>query len=90
MAQTGNLVVLGDAGEALGDSIYEARLFIRGRVASLGADCTRKEMRENHRAQLHTLLRDAGVAGEVDIDEFARYGAARELYHYHVNNAAAY
>ena len=24
MAQAGNLVVLGDAGEALGDSIYEA------------------------------------------------------------------
>ena len=90
MAQTGNLVVLGDAGEALGDSIYEARLFIRGRVASLGADCTRKEMREHHRAQLHALLRDAGVSGEVDIGEFVRYGAARELYHYHVDNAAAY
>ena len=30
MAQAGNLVVLGDAGEALGDSIYEARLFVRG------------------------------------------------------------
>ena len=42
MAQAGNLVVLGDAGEALGDSIYEARLYVRGRVASLGADCVEK------------------------------------------------
>ena len=32
MAQSGNLVVLGDAGDALGDSIYEARLFVRGKV----------------------------------------------------------
>ena len=32
MAQAGNLVVLGDAGDALGDSIYEARLFVRGTV----------------------------------------------------------
>ena len=30
MAQSGNLVVLGDAGEALGDSLYEAKLFVKG------------------------------------------------------------
>ena len=30
MGQKGNLVVLGDAGDALGDSLYEARLFVRG------------------------------------------------------------
>jgi formylmethanofuran dehydrogenase subunit C len=29
MAQSGNMVVLGNAGEALGDSLYEARLFVR-------------------------------------------------------------
>jgi len=34
MAQTGNLVVLGDAGGSAGDSIYEARLFVRGKVGS--------------------------------------------------------
>src|SRR4029453_10033784 len=36
MAQTGCLVVCGDAGEALGDSIYEARLYVRGSGARLG------------------------------------------------------
>ena len=46
MAQAGNLVVLGDAGEALGDSIYEARLYVRGKPKSLGADCIEKAMRE--------------------------------------------
>jgi glutamate synthase domain-containing protein 3 len=90
MAQSGNLVVLGDAGEALGDSIYEARLFIRGAVVSLGADCVRKVMGDHHRLQLYALLREAGVAGEVDIGEFTRYGSARALYHFHVDNAAAY
>ena len=30
----------------LGDSIYEARLFVRGTVKSLGADCIEKEMRD--------------------------------------------
>ena len=50
MAQAGNLVVLGDAGDALGDSIYEARLFVRGRVKSLGADCIEKPMRRRAQA----------------------------------------
>jgi glutamate synthase domain-containing protein 3 len=90
MAQSGNLVVLGDAGEALGDSIYEARLFVRGQVESLGADCVQKDMRDQHRAQLHELLCAAGLAGEVDPGEFTRYGSARELYHFRVDNAAAY
>ena len=44
MAQAGNLVVFGDAGDALGDSIYEARLFVRGSVKSLGTDCIEKPM----------------------------------------------
>jgi methylamine---glutamate N-methyltransferase subunit B len=88
MAQTGCLVVCGDAGEALGDSIYEARLYVRGSVASLGADCIEKEMREEHLAQVSSLL----AAAEIDADasEFRRYGSARQLYNFHVDNAAAY
>lgn len=90
MAQSGNLVVLGDAGDALGDSIYEARLFVRGEVKSLGADCVEKEMREEHRTELSRLLDAAGLSGAVGADEFKRYGSARQLYNFHVDNAAAY
>ena len=53
-------MVCGDAGEALGDSLYEARLYVRGSVAGLGADCVKKEMREEHLAQLSELLAAAG------------------------------
>jgi glutamate synthase domain-containing protein 3 len=90
MAQAGTLVVLGDAGDALGDSLYEARLYVRGKVAGLGADCVAKKMKQRHRAQLAGLLDAAGLAGEVDVSEFQRYGSARTLYHFHVDNAAAY
>ena len=90
MAQSGNLVVLGDAGDALGDSIYEARLFVRGEVKSLGADCVEKEMRDEHRDTLRGLLDAAGLNGEVSADEFRRYGSARGLYNFHVDNASAY
>ena len=89
MAQSGRLVVCGDAGDALGDSIYEARLYVRGSVAGLGADCVEKEVRAEHRAELRELLDRAGVDG-VGPAEFRRYGSARRLYTFHVDNLGAY
>ena len=89
MAQTGCLVVCGDAGDALGDSIYETRLYVRGTVAGLGADCVEKEMREEHVAQLRDLLARAEV-DDVDPADFRRYGSARQLYTFKIDNAAAY
>jgi methylamine---glutamate N-methyltransferase subunit B len=90
MAQAGNLVVLGDSGEALGDSIYEARLYVRGKVHSLGADCVEKKMEEHHRADLRRLLDAAGINGSVDLNEFRRYGSSRKLYHFHIDNVGSY
>jgi len=88
MAQSGNLVVLGDAGDALGDSLYEAQLFVRGTVKSLGADCVKKEMRTEHITLLQDLLDKAGA--DASPEEFTRYGSARQLYHFDIDNAGAY
>ena len=88
MGQAGNLVVCGDAGEALGDSLYEARLFVRGAVKSLGADCIEKEMRAEHLDILRDLLGRAGI--DARPEEFRRYGSARKLYNFDIDNAAAY
>ena len=88
MAQSGNLVVLGNAGDALGDSLYEARLFVRGTVKSLGADCVQKEMRPEHIAILKDLLKRSGAPAQ--LHEFKRYGSARKLYNFNIDNASAY
>jgi len=90
MAQAGNLVVLGDAGEALGDSIYEAHLYVAGSVKSLGADCIEKPLGDPHRAELSRLLAAGGVNGGIDIGGFRRYGSARRLYHFHIDNIGSY
>jgi glutamate synthase domain-containing protein 3 len=89
MAQRGRLVVCGDAGDALGDSLYEARLYVAGEVASLGADCVEKPMREEHVTELRDLLASAGI-DDADPAGFRRYGSARQLYTFKVDNAAAY
>jgi len=88
MAQSGNLVVLGDTGEALGDSLYEAKIFVRGIPASLGADCEEKNVTEADVSLLVDLLKRAGV--EAEPGDFKLYGSARKLYQFHVDNAGAY
>jgi methylamine---glutamate N-methyltransferase subunit B len=89
MAQKGSLLVCGDAGDALGDSIYEARLYVRGAVAGLGADCIEKEMRDEHRAEVAGLLERAGL-DDVTPGDFRRYGSARELYNFKIDDAGAF
>jgi glutamate synthase domain-containing protein 3 len=86
MAQTGRLLVCGDAGEALGDSLYETRIYVAGDVAGLGADCVEKEVRAEHLEEVSELLERAEIDG-VDAGSFRRYGSARRLYTFKVDNA---
>ena len=62
---------------------------MRGAVAGLGADCIEKEMRDEHVAQVRDLLERAGI-DDVDPAEFRRYGSARQLYTFKIDNAGAY
>jgi len=89
MAQAGNLVVCGDAGDALGDSLYEARLFVKGSVKSLGADCVEKDMRPEHLELLADLL-ERGEVTDARPEDFRRYGSARKLYNFNIDNIDAY
>jgi glutamate synthase domain-containing protein 3 len=88
MAQTGCLVVCGDAGDAMGDSLYEARIYIRGEVVGLGADCIEKPVAAEHLEQLAELLRRAEI--DADPSEFRRFGSARQLYNFKVDNLGSY
>jgi glutamate synthase domain-containing protein 3 len=89
MAQSGRLLVCGDTGGALGDSLYEARLYVRGSVESLGADCVEKAMEAQHLAEVAELLARAEI-DDVDPADFRRYGSARTLYSFQVDDAGPY
>jgi methylamine---glutamate N-methyltransferase subunit B len=89
MAQKGAIVVCEGAGEALGDSLYEARLYVRGPVVSLGADCIEKEMRSEHVEEVRDLLARAEI-DDADAADFHRFGSARNLYHFRVEHLGSY
>ena len=62
---------------------------MRGKVKSLGADCIEKEMRPSI-ASAAQLLSRGGHHGCQDPSEFRRYGSARKLYNFNIDNADAY
>lgn len=83
MAQAGHLVVCGDAGAGLGDSLYEAVIYVRGKIHGLGADAREEPMREADYAKVAELLDRAGICH--DPKEFKRVASARTLYHWNVD-----
>jgi len=89
MAQAGNMVICGDAGEALGDSIYEAKLFVNGNVKSLGADCEEKKMNKKDIETLKSLLKKANIKN-IEAKNFKMYGSARKLYNFNIDNVSEY
>ncbi len=80
MAQAGTLVVCGDAGPGLGDSLYEAVIYVRGNVAGLGADARFEPMLDRDFAHVARLLERARF--HHDPREFQRVASARTLYHW--------
>ena len=59
MAQAGVMLVGGDAGDALGDSLYEAVIYVAGKIASLGSDARMEELTEADVVAVKELV-DAG------------------------------
>ena len=88
MAQRGRLVVLGDAGPGLGDSLYEAVIYVRGKLHGLGADAREEEFTAADRDAVAGLLAAAGI--ECDAGGFRRVAGARTLYHWNVEHSGHY
>lgn len=80
MAQAGTLLVCGDAGAHLDDSLYEAVIYVRGKIHSLGADAREEPMTNADHTKIEELLKQAEF--ELSSKEFKRVVSARTLYHW--------
>jgi glutamate synthase domain-containing protein 3 len=83
MAQAGHMVVCGSAGEGLGDSLYEAVIYVRGEIRSLGADARVEPMSADDVAVVGRLLAAAGI--DASPADFKRVSSARSLYHWNAD-----
>jgi methylamine---glutamate N-methyltransferase subunit B len=88
MAQAGTLVVCGDAAHGLGDSLYEAVIYVRGTIDGLGTDARQEALTAADIEKLSSLLARAGLRH--DPQSFKRIASARSLYHWHIDSSHAY
>lgn len=89
MAQAGTVLIGGDAGHSLGDSLYEAVIYVAGRVRSLGTDAQVEELTEADVAVVTELAARAGF-DHIDPASVTRIASARQLYHFATHHAGAY
>ena len=88
MAQAGRMVICGNSAEGLGDSLYEAVIYVRGNIRSLGADAEVQPMSAEDIAAVTGLLAAAGI--DHPAREFKRVGSARKLYHWNADSNQEY
>jgi glutamate synthase domain-containing protein 3 len=88
MAQAGTLVVCGDAAHGLGDSLYEAVIYVRGSMEGLGTDAREEPLGLADLEKLKTLLTRAEFP--YDPHSFKRVASARTLYHWHIDRSQHY
>ncbi len=60
----------------------------KGDPGGLGSDCVEKDMTDAHKATLTHLLHRAGM--DADANGFRRFGSARTLYNFKIDNAGQY
>jgi len=81
MAQAGTILVGGDAGPSLGDSLYEAVIYVAGRIASLGSDAKTEELGEADVVRLRELVELSGFS-HISPEDVTKVVSAKHLYNF--------
>lgn len=81
MAQAGTVLVGGDAGGSLGDSLYEAVLYVAGKIRSLGADARVEDLTQADVERVKEII-DAAGFDHIDPQNVTRVASARQLYNF--------
>lgn len=88
LAQLGTIVICGDAAAALGDSLYEAIIYVRGQISNLGSDAEQQDMTGSDEDKVAQLLEQSGF--QHDAKTFKRVASAKTLYHFDAGSSQTY
>ena len=69
MMQRGRIIVCGDAGDALADSMYEGVIYVGGEIAALGNDAVVSEASAAELAEIRATLAHHGARGAARLPE---------------------
>ena len=82
MMQRGRMVVCGDAGKNLGDSMYDGTIYVGGKIKSLGVDAVPAELTDLDKAWLTRKLTQYGLMPDNGVDHFTKVVAGKQLWNY--------
>ena len=82
MMQRGRMVVCGNAGKNLGDSMYDGTIYIGGEIKSLGVDAVEAELTDLDKAWLTRKLTQYGLVPDKGVDHFTKVVAGKQLWNY--------
>ena len=83
MMQRGRMIIVGDAGNNLGDSMYDGTIYVGGEIASLGVDAVHGEMTDLDIAWIERKLSLYDVKGpSVGVQNMKKIVAGRKLWNY--------
>jgi glutamate synthase domain-containing protein 3 len=80
--QRGRLVVLGDAGINLGDSMYDGTIYIGGEIDSLGVDAVDGEMTDLDAQWLTAKLKLYDLEAPKGVENMRKIVAGKQLWNY--------
>jgi methylamine---glutamate N-methyltransferase subunit B len=79
MMQRGRQMICGNVGPGLGDSMYDGKIYVAGKVKSLGIDCVPGEWDETDTELIERKFRIYGLG---DPPEFQKFVCGKQLYNY--------
>ena len=82
MMQRGRMVILGDAGKNLGDSMYDGTIYVGGKIEGLGVDAVPGEMTELDKSWLSRKLKMYGMKATKGVENMQKIVAGRQLWNY--------
>jgi glutamate synthase domain-containing protein 3 len=82
MMQRGRMIILGDAGPNLGDSMYDGTIFVGGKIASLGVDAVVGEMTDLEAGWIERKLALYGMKAPNAATKLQKIVAGKQLWNY--------
>jgi methylamine---glutamate N-methyltransferase subunit B len=76
------MVICGDAGQNLGDSMYDGTIFVGGKIDSLGVDAVEAELTELDRQWLQRKLALYDLEPRSGIAGMTKIVAGKQLWNY--------
>ena len=80
--QRGRIIILGDVGINLGDSMYDGTIFVGGEIGSYGSDAVDSELTSSDQEWLKRKLKVAEIGENFDVSKMKKIVAGKKLWNY--------